>query len=65
MDEYKRFLAIWQCIHTMNLNGIYSYGYATSHDCNYKIEFACDSEKNAFVPYLATTKKEGASPLLY
>lgn len=28
MNEYKRFLAIWDCIQSMNAAGIFSYGIA-------------------------------------
>lgn len=48
MEEYRRFLAVWECIKQMNAKGIYLYGYATSTDGNYKIEFSCDNEKNCY-----------------
>ena len=48
MSQYRNFLAIWQCINTMNNHGIYLYGYATCTDGNYKIEFSCDAEKDTF-----------------
>ena len=32
MTEYKRFLAIWDCVHIMNCNGIYTYGRAENND---------------------------------
>jgi hypothetical protein len=48
MEEYKRFLAIWECIRQMNNKGIYLYGYAAQQDGNYKVEFSCDSEKENY-----------------
>jgi hypothetical protein len=32
MKEYKQFLAIWDCIHIMNCNGIFTYGRAEMND---------------------------------
>ncbi len=32
MDDYKRFLAIWDCVHIMNSNGIFTYGRADMND---------------------------------
>ena len=28
MSEYKRFIKVWECIHKMNTQGIFDYGYA-------------------------------------
>ncbi len=39
MQEYKRFLAIWDCIHIMNANGIFTYGHAITDDGGAKIVF--------------------------
>lgn len=48
MEQYKKFLAIWQCVNTLNKCGVYVYGYATANDGNYKIEFTSDSEKDNY-----------------
>lgn len=48
MENYKRFLAIWECVRQMNNAGIYCYGYATHGNGGAKIEFSCDNEKETF-----------------
>ena len=39
MNEYKRFLAIWDCIHIMNTAKIFTYGIAKHRDGGPVIEF--------------------------
>ena len=48
MNEYKRFLAVWDCIHIMNSAGIYTYGIAKSGDGGPIIEFENDEQKNRY-----------------
>ena len=48
MEQYKRFLAIWECIRQMNNRGIYLYGYAVHGNGGAKVEFSSDSEKDNY-----------------
>lgn len=49
MDDYKRFLAVWDCIHIMNVNGVYAYGYATHTDGGCAVEFENDEQKQRYM----------------
>lgn len=48
MEEYKRFLAVWECVRQMNNKGIYFYGYAARRGEQPVIEFSCDNEKENY-----------------
>ena len=49
MNEYKRFLAVWDCIHIMNMNGVYAYGYATHGDGGCIVRFENDEQKQRYM----------------
>lgn len=48
MNEYKRYLAIWGMINTMNANGIFIYGYAEHGDGGPVIIFEDDKQKETY-----------------
>lgn len=48
MKEYKRFLAIWDCIHIMNANKIYTYGIAEIKDGGAVIIFDTPEQKERY-----------------
>lgn len=49
MSEYKKFIKVWECIHKMNAQGIFDYGYAM-HNGNGDIlvEFDTESQKQHY-----------------
>ena len=48
MNEYKRFLAIWECVHIMNTANIYTYGTAEHGDGGPRIIFENDEQKERY-----------------
>lgn len=49
MSEYKRFIKVWECIHKMNTQGIFDYGYATDRGNGIIVEFENESQKQHYL----------------
>lgn len=45
MDEYKKFIAIWELIRTLNVNKIWDWGTAETENGEIKITFENDKQK--------------------
>ena len=48
MDEYKRFLAIWDCVHIMNAAGVFVYGIAKHGNGGPVIVFENNEQKQRY-----------------
>lgn len=49
MEEYKRFLAVWDCIHVMNTAHIFTYGRADHGPGGPVVIFDNDDQKHRYL----------------